>query len=137
MTDHAQPFWPLIVVERTSQKGILIGRQGQMLRRIGQGARLQMQKLFNGPVHLELFVKVMPNWRRHRDQDWRNWAIRRNRKRPCPERALLAGKMGIRHEWCSVSSFPPGDILSFLECCAGEWLALRSQLTISGKPPGG
>lgn len=44
--------------------------------------------------------------------------------------------MGIRHEWCSVSSFPPGDILSFLECCAGEWLALRSQLTISGNPQG-
>ena len=54
-----------VVVERASQKGILIGRQGQMLRRIGQGARLQMQKLVDGPVHLELFVKVMPNWRRH------------------------------------------------------------------------
>lgn len=54
-----------VLVERSSQKGILIGRGGQMLRTIGQGARLQMQKLFDGPVHLELFVKVVPNWRRH------------------------------------------------------------------------
>jgi GTP-binding protein Era len=54
-----------VLVERSSQKGILIGRGGQMLRTIGQGARLQMQKLFDGPVYLELFVKVVPNWRRH------------------------------------------------------------------------
>jgi GTP-binding protein Era len=54
-----------VLVERNSQKGILIGRGGQMLRLIGRGARLQMQKLFEGPVYLELFVKVVPNWRRH------------------------------------------------------------------------
>ncbi|MEB3255099.1 MAG: GTPase Era [Synechococcaceae cyanobacterium] len=54
-----------VLVERSSQKGILIGQGGRMLRTIGQGARLQMQKLFDGPVHLELFVKVVPNWRRH------------------------------------------------------------------------
>ncbi|MEB3349946.1 MAG: GTPase Era [Cyanobacteriota bacterium] len=54
-----------VLVERASQKGILIGRGGSMLRTIGQGARLQMQKLFAGPVYLELFVKVVPNWRRH------------------------------------------------------------------------
>jgi GTP-binding protein Era len=54
-----------VLVERSSQKGILIGQGGRMLRTIGQGARLQMQKLFGGPVHLELFVKVVPNWRQH------------------------------------------------------------------------
>lgn len=54
-----------VLVERASQKGILIGRGGSMLRTIGQGARLQMQTLFAGPVYLELFVKVVPNWRRH------------------------------------------------------------------------
>ena len=54
-----------VLVERSSQKGILIGRGGSMLRTIGQGARLAMQKLFEGPVYLELFVKVVPNWRRH------------------------------------------------------------------------
>ncbi len=53
-----------IVVERTSQKGILIGKHGSMLRAIGQTARLNMKKLINGPVHLELFVKVIPNWRK-------------------------------------------------------------------------
>jgi GTP-binding protein Era len=54
-----------VMVERFSQKGILIGRGGQMLKTIGQGARLQMQKVFDGPVYLELFVKVVPNWRQN------------------------------------------------------------------------
>ncbi|MEB3199655.1 MAG: GTPase Era [Synechococcaceae cyanobacterium] len=54
-----------VLVERQSQKAILIGRGGSMLRTIGRGARLQMQKLFDGPVYLELFVKVVPHWRRH------------------------------------------------------------------------
>jgi GTP-binding protein Era len=54
-----------VVVERSSQKAILIGRGGSMLREIGRGARLQMQKVFAGPVYLELFVKVVPHWRRH------------------------------------------------------------------------
>ncbi|MFM8278100.1 MAG: GTPase Era [Cyanobium sp.] len=54
-----------VLVERASQKAILIGRGGSMLRCIGQGARLQMQKLFDGPIYLELFIKVVPNWRRH------------------------------------------------------------------------
>ncbi len=52
-----------ILVERKSQKGILIGKGGSMLKNIGQGARLQMQILINGPVYLELFVKVVPAWR--------------------------------------------------------------------------
>jgi GTP-binding protein Era len=52
-----------VVVERASQKGILIGKGGRMLRTIGQGARLQMEKLVDGPVYLELFVKVVPGWR--------------------------------------------------------------------------
>jgi GTP-binding protein Era len=53
-----------VVVERSSQKAIVIGKGGQMLRRIGEGARLSMQKLLDGPVYLELFVKVVPHWRR-------------------------------------------------------------------------
>ena len=52
-----------VLVERKSQKGILIGKGGAMLKTIGQGARLQMQTLIDGPVYLELFVKVVPNWR--------------------------------------------------------------------------
>tara|TARA_Y100001968_G_scaffold244604_1_gene228647 strand:- start:544 stop:1506 length:963 start_codon:yes stop_codon:yes gene_type:complete len=52
-----------VLVERKSQKGILIGKKGSMLKKIGVGARLQMQTLINGSVYLELFVKVVPNWR--------------------------------------------------------------------------
>ena len=52
-----------VLVERKSQKGILIGKGGAMLKIIGQGARLQMQTLIDGPVYLELFVKVVPDWR--------------------------------------------------------------------------
>jgi GTP-binding protein Era len=52
-----------INVERSSQKGIIIGKNGQMLKTIGIGAREQMQKLIMGKVYLELFVKVEPKWR--------------------------------------------------------------------------
>jgi GTP-binding protein Era len=52
-----------ILVERQSQKGILIGRGGQMLRTIGSGSRLQMETLLGSPIYLELFVKVVPHWR--------------------------------------------------------------------------
>ena len=51
------------MVKRSSQKGILIDIEGSMLKEIGSGARLQMQKLIDGPVYLELFVKVVPHWR--------------------------------------------------------------------------
>ncbi len=53
-----------IIVERSTQKGILIGKQGSMLKIIGQSARSNMSKLIDSPVHLELFVKVVPNWRK-------------------------------------------------------------------------
>jgi len=53
-----------IIVERTSQKGILIGKNGSMLKNIGQSARSNMRRLIGAPVHLELFVKVIPNWRK-------------------------------------------------------------------------
>ena len=52
-----------VLVERKSQKGILIGKGGTMLKTIGQGARLQIQTLIDGSVYLELFVKVVPDWR--------------------------------------------------------------------------
>jgi GTP-binding protein Era len=55
-----------IHVERTSQKGILIGKGGQMLKAIGTSARKQIQKLVMGKVYLELFVKVQPGWRQSR-----------------------------------------------------------------------
>ncbi len=57
-----------IHVERDSQKGILIGKKGAMIKEIGTQARLQMQKLIMGAVHLEIFVKVQSNWRSHPSQ---------------------------------------------------------------------
>jgi GTP-binding protein Era len=55
-----------IHVERDSQKGILIGKGGSMLKQIGSAARQQMQKLIAGKVNLQLFVKVQPKWRQSR-----------------------------------------------------------------------
>ncbi|MBP5974536.1 GTPase Era [Brasilonema sp. CT11] len=55
-----------IHVERDSQKGILIGKGGAMLKAVGSAAREQMQKLIAGKVYLELFVKVQPKWRQSR-----------------------------------------------------------------------
>ena len=55
----------IIVVERASQKGIIIGKKGSMLKNIGQSARIHITKLIDAPVHLELFVKVVPNWRKN------------------------------------------------------------------------
>lgn len=56
-----------IHVERSSQKGILIGKRGAMLKTIGTAARQQIQKLIAGRVYLELFVRVQPKWRQSRD----------------------------------------------------------------------
>lgn len=52
-----------IIVERDSQKGIVIGRDGAMLKRIGQAARQEIQRLLGSQVHLELWVKAKPGWR--------------------------------------------------------------------------
>ena len=55
-----------INIERNSQKGIIIGKKGSMLKAIGMAARQQIQKLISGNVYLELFVKVEPKWRQSR-----------------------------------------------------------------------
>ena len=53
----------VIYVTRDSQKGIIIGHRGSMLKRVGVGARKQLEKFFAKKVHLETFVKVKKNWR--------------------------------------------------------------------------
>lgn len=53
----------VIYVERDSQKGILIGKGGAMLKKVGTEARKDIEKFFGKSVYLELFVKVEPNWR--------------------------------------------------------------------------
>lgn len=53
----------VIYVERDSQKGILIGKGGAMLKKVGTQARKDIETFFGKSVYLELFVKVEPNWR--------------------------------------------------------------------------
>ena len=52
-----------IIVERPSQKGIIIGKSGSMLKNIGSMARVDLEALLGGKVYLELFCKVEPDWR--------------------------------------------------------------------------
>jgi GTPase len=54
----------ILFVETESQKGIVIGKGGRMIREIGSRARPQIELLLGGPVFLELTVKVRPKWRR-------------------------------------------------------------------------
>jgi GTP-binding protein Era len=53
----------VIMVERESQKGIVIGHKGTALKRVGVEARKDLEKFFDKQVHLELYVKVNKNWR--------------------------------------------------------------------------
>ena len=55
----------VLYVERESQKRILIGAKGQRIREIGQLARKKVEALVDAKVYLDLWVKVLPNWRRN------------------------------------------------------------------------
>jgi GTP-binding protein Era len=52
----------VIWVERNGQKAIVIGQGGEQLKEIGRASRLEINRLLNRPVHLELWVKVKENW---------------------------------------------------------------------------
>jgi GTP-binding protein Era len=54
-----------VFVEKDSQKGIIIGRRGQMLRQIGSAARREIERMTDGRVYLDLWVKVRKGWRRN------------------------------------------------------------------------
>ncbi|MGY4690346.1 GTPase Era [Salibacterium sp. K-3] len=58
----------VIVVERSSQKGIIIGKQGSMLKEIGKRARADIESLLGSNVYLDLWVKVQKDWRNSRFQ---------------------------------------------------------------------
>lgn len=62
-SDNAIHIMAVIYVERDSQKGIIIGRGGAMLKRVGVEARKDIEQFFGKRVFLEMFVKVEPNWR--------------------------------------------------------------------------
>jgi GTP-binding protein Era len=57
-----------IIVERDSQKGIVIGKQGKLLKEIGKRARLDIENLLGSKVFLELWVKVQKDWRNKASQ---------------------------------------------------------------------
>jgi len=58
----------VIMVERNTQKGILIGHKGSALKRVGVEARKDLEKFFGKQIHLELYVKVNKNWRSNQNQ---------------------------------------------------------------------
>lgn len=58
----------VIMVERETQKGIIIGHKGAALKRVGVEARKDLEKFFGKQVHLELYVKVNKNWRSNQNQ---------------------------------------------------------------------
>lgn len=53
----------LIMVERDTQKGIIIGHKGEALKRVGIEARADLEKFFGKQIHIEMYVKVNKNWR--------------------------------------------------------------------------
>ena len=65
----------LIIVERETQKGIIIGNQGKALKKVGVMARKEIERFFDKKVFLELFVKVEKDWR-NRDAILRNFGYK-------------------------------------------------------------
>jgi len=63
-----------IYVERDSQKGIIIGKGGKMLREIGSGARAEMERLLSCPIYLDLHVRAKKDWRDN-ESLLKNWDL--------------------------------------------------------------
>jgi len=66
--EHIIRMRSVIMVERDTQKGIIIGHKGSALKRVGIEARKDLEKFFGKQVHLELYVKVNKNWRSNQKQ---------------------------------------------------------------------
>jgi len=58
----------VIMVERETQKGIIIGHKGSALKRVGVEARKDLERFFGKQIHIELYVKVNKNWRSNQNQ---------------------------------------------------------------------
>ena len=67
-TDKIIRIQSLIIVERNSQKGIIVGSKGSAIKHVGVEARKTLETFFNKKIHLELFVKVNKNWRSNHTQ---------------------------------------------------------------------
>ncbi len=74
-SDRLIRIYATILVEREGQKGILIGKGGAMMKKIGTQARREIESLLGAKIYLELYVKVQPGWRDNRSVvgrlDWR------------------------------------------------------------------
>lgn len=66
-TDTIAKYEVNIYVERDSQKGIIIGKDGKLLKQVGTEARVEIEKLLDKRVFLNLWVKVKKNWRKKKD----------------------------------------------------------------------
>src|SRR5580658_6601084 len=81
-----------IYCERDGQKGILVGKGGQMLKKIGTSARLQIERMLGMKVFLELYVKAEPGWRDSRrfveELDWRRQLELRMFEHKMPEHEM-------------------------------------------------
>ncbi len=62
--DNIDKIFATIIVEHDSQKLILIGKKGQMVKKIGTDSRLELEKIADKKIYLELNVKVIKNWRK-------------------------------------------------------------------------
>ena len=56
-----------VLVERKSQKIIIVGKGGERIKQIGEKARIDIEKHLEQPVYLELYVKVKDNWRNNKN----------------------------------------------------------------------
>ena len=87
-----------IYCEREGQKGILVGKGGQMLKKIGTAARVQIERMLGTKVFLELYVKVEPGWRDSRsfveELDWRRQLEHRMQEQVVPTRGIVNNGQG-------------------------------------------
>jgi GTPase len=90
-----------IYCERAGQKGILVGKGGQMLKKIGTAARLQIERMMGTKVFLELYVKAEPGWRDSRrfveELDWRRQFEQRMLEHGSPEHSALEQRAEKQH----------------------------------------
>jgi len=84
-----------IYCEREGQKGILVGKGGQMLKKIGTAARFQIERMLDTKVFLELYVKVAPGWRDSRtfveELDWRRQLEHRMQEQAVSAQGVASG----------------------------------------------
>jgi GTPase len=88
-----------IYCEREGQKGILVGKGGKMLKKIGTSARLQIERMLGTKVFLELYVKAEPGWRDSRrfvqELDWRRQLEQRMLEQRTDEQGARASQIAI------------------------------------------